>query len=128
VRSPQSTVLLPIIPALPTELKKLLRSPTIPLSRRFQRAAFAVATLWVPDRLIGRGPEKVGVGSVVVWYVDLFESGVCLHGLDPLLLDISVCGFPHVIVLHYILVGLPRKKVLSYVIEIFSIFLQCLFK
>ena len=49
----------------------------------------------------------------VCWHEDLLQFRLCLHCLDPFLLDVSVCGLPHEKVLDDVLHRLPGQEVAS---------------
>ncbi len=58
----------------------------------------------------------------------LFQFALGLHGLDPLLLDIPVSRLPHEEIFDDISHRFPWKKIVSDVVEIFPVFLDCFFK
>lgn len=66
--------------------------------------------------------------NVLVRYVNLFELGFGLDGLDPLLLDVAVGCLPHVVVLDYILERLPGQEIVANVVEVFAVLVEGLLK
>ena len=79
---------------------------------------------WLKLYLFFPPGRLVGVG----WYEDLLQLALGLHGLDPLLLDVSVGGLPHEEVLDDVPHRLPGKKVVPDVVEVFAVLLDGLLK
>ena len=59
---------------------------------------------------------------------DLFQLALSLQRCDPFLLDVAVSGFPHEEVLDDVPHRFPGQKVITDVVEVFTVFLDGLLK